>query len=394
MYIRVYREDIIEGLQKASGIIPAKSGAAYLRSIWIRAEGEKVEIIATDSSVEFRGTYTAEVLEPGLVGIQGRDFVEYIRDLYPGQISLKEDKESGNLIIKQGGHSERKMPVNDPLWFNAPLDFPDDKTRAPAMWSGDFIQEMLEKIVYCISDDEAMEAISCLNIKPVGNGKIDVCGMDGSRFVLLGVIHDDLHALLPPEGMLIQKKYLAELKKWIGGGEVELSLDDRRIFFRSGKHNEIFSLPVSSYNYPEYTAFMSKLKDNPDLSTLSLKRREISSSLKRMLGFNKSNTNRSAFYDFSDASSGKLSISAKDSESGEALEIIDVTYEGNIKNISFNTLSILEVISHFNSESLNLVMSGNEGPCGISGGDDPGYTAIIMPMKIVDEVYYKEEDVK
>lgn len=33
MFLRVEKENIIEGLQKAANIIPSKSGAAYLRSI-------------------------------------------------------------------------------------------------------------------------------------------------------------------------------------------------------------------------------------------------------------------------------------------------------------------------------------------------------------------------
>ena len=38
MKLSVNKEQIIEGLQKAAAIIPAKAGAAYLRSIWLKAE--------------------------------------------------------------------------------------------------------------------------------------------------------------------------------------------------------------------------------------------------------------------------------------------------------------------------------------------------------------------
>ncbi|MDE7064527.1 MAG: DNA polymerase III subunit beta, partial [Desulfovibrionaceae bacterium] len=70
------KEQIIEGLQKAAAIIPAKTGAAYLRSVWLKAEGENVSIMATDANIEFSGSYPAQVAEPGLVGVQGRAFVD------------------------------------------------------------------------------------------------------------------------------------------------------------------------------------------------------------------------------------------------------------------------------------------------------------------------------
>ena len=56
MLFTVKKENIIEGLQKAAGIIPTRAGAAYLRSLWIKAEGEVLTIMATDANIEFTGT--------------------------------------------------------------------------------------------------------------------------------------------------------------------------------------------------------------------------------------------------------------------------------------------------------------------------------------------------
>ena len=40
-----------------------------------------------------------------------------------------------------------------------------------------------------------------------------------------------------------------------------------------------------------------------------------------------------------------------------------------------------------------LILTGGEGPCGVRGEDDPEYTVIVMPMKIVEETYYSEEGI-
>jgi len=102
MYLKVYKEEVIEGLQRAANIIPQRTGAAYLRSIWLKAENNRLELLSTDSNIEFRGSYTAEVTEPGLVGVQGRSFVELLRRLPAGQISLKVDDSAPVLQIEQG----------------------------------------------------------------------------------------------------------------------------------------------------------------------------------------------------------------------------------------------------------------------------------------------------
>lgn len=390
MYIKVYKEDVIEGLQKAASIIPAKSGAAYLRSIWLKAEGNGLEILATDSSIEFRGSYTAEVIEPGLAGVQGRNFVDLIRKLSSGQISFKLDEESGNLLIEQG-RRKYKLPTNDSVWFQNFSEFPEGDPAGPVIWAGDFIQELIDKVSYCISDDDAMDAIACLFIKPVEDGKIDACGLNGHQFALLRFIHDDLHSMLPAGGILVQKKYLGELKKWINGNDVELNIGDKRLFLRTVDHKETFSLPLSSYQYPDYMNFMSRIEEGA-VSNLQINRKEASEALDRLLIFNTEN-NRCTFYDFANASSGELILSATGQDTGSATEVLDCQYEGDIKKISFPTRNLIEIFSHYNSGGLKLIMSGSEGPCGIKGEEDQEYTVIIMPMKIIDDTYYSEETV-
>lgn len=386
MYIKVYKEDVIEGLQKAASIIPAKSGAAYLRSIWLKAEDGKVEILATDSSIEFRGSYTAEVIEPGLAGVQGRSFVDLVKKLSSGQISFKLDEESGNLLIEQG-RRKYKLPTNDSVWFQNFSEFPESDN--PVIWAGDFIQELIDRLIYCISDDDAMDAIACLNIKPKEDGKIDACGLNGHQFAMLRFMHDDLHAMLPASGILIQKKYLGELKKWLGGNEVDLSLGDKRLFLRSSDRSETFSLPLSSYQYPDYMNFLSRLSG--ETSSLSIDRKEITEALDRLLIFNTDN-NRCTYYDFK-ASPGEVVLSSTGQDTGSATEILEGQYQGDIAKIAFPTRNLIEIISHYNSKGLKMVMSGSEGPCGIFGEEDPDYTVIIMPMKIVDDTYYSEETV-
>ena len=91
MLFLVKKENIIEGLQKAAGIIPNRSGAAFLRSVWLEAKGDVLTIMATDANIEFTGTYPAEVKEEGLVGVNGRNFVDLIRRLPAGDLRNRGD---------------------------------------------------------------------------------------------------------------------------------------------------------------------------------------------------------------------------------------------------------------------------------------------------------------
>lgn len=384
MKITINKENIIEGLQKAAAIIPAKAGATYLRSIWLKAADGKLSVMATDANIEFIGQYEAKVLEEGLIGVQGRAFVDLIRQLPPGEIDLTLDETSGNLLLEQG-RRKYKLPVSGADWFQNFSQFPKEES---IIWSGDFLQDILEKVTFCISDDDAMDAIACLYMKPTGNGRIDVCGLNGHQFALVSFMHDELATRLPEEGILIQKKYLQDIKKWLGDDEIELNITDKRLYLRSMDKAESLSLPRASHIYPDYSIFMNKI-DEEGVCPMNLDRKEGMEALSRILIFN----TQTDLCTYMDLSATEVSLSAQGQDVGSASECLDVNYTGDISRIAFPTRNLYEVFGHFISTRLDMLLTGKEGPCGIRGAEDPDYTVIIMPMTISDTSYYSEDDV-
>ena len=384
MKLTVNKEQIIEGLLKAVAIIPAKAGAQYLRSIWLKAEDGALSVMSTDANIEFTGRYQAEVAQPGLIGVQGRAFVDLVRQLPSGVLHLSLDEASGNLLIEQGRRSY-KLPVSGAEWFQNFSTFPEENT---VTWSGDFLQDVLDKVTFCISEDDAMDAIACLCMKPKGNGRIDVCGLNGHQFALVSFTHDELAERLPEEGILIQKKYLQDIKKWLGVDEIELNITEKRLYLRSLGKAETLSLPRAAHQYPDYNIIMSKLASG-DMHPMTLERKGAMEALGRILIFN-TESDRCTYMDLS---ASEALLSAQGQDVGSASESLEVTYGGDIKRIAFPTRSLMDVLGHFVSAKIDMMLTGAEGPCGVRGADDPDYTVIIMPMKVSETTYYSEEDV-
>lgn len=384
MKLTVNKEQIIEGLLKAVAIIPAKAGAQYLRSIWLKADESGLSVMSTDANIEFTGCYQAEVAEPGLIGVQGRAFVDLVRQLPSGVLHLSLDEASGNLLLEQGRRSY-KLPVSGAEWFQNFSTFPEENT---VTWSGDFLQDVLDKVTFCISEDDAMDAIACLCMKPRGNGRIDVCGLNGHQFALVSFTHDELAERLPEEGILIQKKYLQDIKKWLGVDEIELNITEKRLYLRSLGKAETLSLPRAAHQYPDYNIFMSKLASG-DMHPMTLERKEAMEALGRILIFN-TESDRCTYMDLS---ASEALLSAQGQDVGSANENLEVAYGGDIKRIAFPTRSLMDVLGHFVSARIDMMLTGAEGPCGVRGADDPDYTVIIMPMKVSETTYYSEEDV-
>lgn len=383
MLLKLFRDDIIEGLQKSASIIPAKTGAAFLRTIWLKVEDGSLKVMSTDSNLEFSGSYPAEIVEDGLAGVQGRSFYDLIRKLPAGQITLKAEEDGQHLAIEQGSR-RYKLPTNEKSWFQDFAEFPEENT---VFWSGDFLSDLIDRIAYCLGEEDA-EAISCLYMSRSRTTEhIEVCGLNGHQFAMYRFLHEDLKALVPDGGILIQRRYLGELKKWLAADEIELNAAGKRLFFRTGDKKETFSLPLNFAQYPDYTTFLGKVLRESS-AVLTVDRLELVDALERIAIFN-TDSNRCVYLDLN---GGEVTLSSQGQDVGKANETLEVQFTGDVKRIAFPTRNLIEILSHFSSEKVAFKFTGAEGPCGLEGADDPEYLVIIMPMKITEETYYNEED--
>ncbi|ACV69753.1 DNA polymerase III subunit beta [Desulfohalobium retbaense] len=389
MLVRISKEQVLSGFQKAAGIIPMKTGAAFLRTIWLEAKDNHLTIMSTDSKLEFSGSYPAQVETPGLIGVPGKKFYDLFRKLPPGEITLHAADSEDHVLLEQG-RRKYKLPTNDASWFQPFSAFPEDEA---VLWSGDFLKEIINRITYCVADDESMNGMNCLKITPWPNSEaVEACGLNGHQFALMRFLNPDIHAILPQDdegedsGILIAKNYLLELKKWLSSDEIYFTIDQKRLFFTNGKKNEIFSLPLSTYKFPKYETFLSNFQN--ETSKLNIGRDEILDALERVALFNTENQ-RCSYFVFD---STEMIVYSQGQETGEATESLGVEYSGDLKKIAFPTTTLIEVLSHFQSEMITFEFTGVEGPCKITGKEDSGYLVVVMPMHVAEETYYVEEE--
>jgi len=67
---------------------------------------------------------------------------------------------------------------------------------------------------------------------------------------------------------------------------------------------------------------------------------------------------------------------------GNAKEELEINYSGEPLNLGFNGKYFVEALQVMNSEKIKAYINTEKSPCLIEGDDDPGFTSIIMPMKI------------
>lgn len=382
MDVKVSRDHITGILQKAGNITPARAAMASLRAIWLQAEGATLTCISTDASVEYVGSCAATVATSGIVGVDGKNLVELVCKLPAGEIHLRLDDASGNLLVEQG-RRKYKLPTVGAEWFAQPRPFPEQ----PVLVAGDVIQEILERVRFCISTEVASEAIGCLMLRRAGQS-IEAVGLNGSNMAMLSVHNADLCAMIPEAGMLIAEKHLNFIKKTLPNDEVEVATCGKFLHFRHGQGAESFSVPLSTYVMPSLDLVIERATKQ-SVPVLHVQRTDLEEALARTAIFN-TVTDRAVKFLIEPT---HMTITPNGTEAGEASEVIDATYEGSNVTISFPSLKLREILGHFASQTVHMRMHEPESPCCITGDDDPDYMTIIMPMKVVTTVYYSENEV-
>jgi DNA polymerase-3 subunit beta len=187
---------------------------------------------------------------------------------------------------------------------------------------------------------------------------------------------------------MIAKPYLVELKKWLTDKSIYFTVDKKRLFFTNQNTTEIFSLPLNYDQYPNYNAFFTFFEG--ETSRMRVDKEELMDSLERLLIFN-TETQRCSYFVFDDQ---ELIIYSQGQDTGEATESLPIEFEGQLDKIIFPTKNVIDVLHHFQSPVVEFEYTLNNGPCKITGDDDPGYLVIIMPVQVDEETYYTDESME
>ena len=383
MKCQVLKEDIVEGVQLAANIIPAKTGTAYLRTIWLETRENTLTIMATDSNIEFTGTYPAQVVTAGRVGIHGKKFSDLIRKLPPGELTFEADPAGSTILIHQG-KKKYKVPLNNPSWFQEFQAMPE---AIGGTWPGELLQRVIDKISFCINDEEDTGAMNCIKFTPLDQGVVEVCGMNGHQFGMIRFTTPDIHGSLGTDGVLIAKKDLNEIAKWLRPEDIFVSIGDKRMFLRSAKGHELMSVPRRTHEFPNYRNFIDSY-ESLFQCTLEVDKYELTDALERISLFN-TQSSKSTYLHFNPT---ELGLSCHGQEFGEGSEIIAAQFQGTLDMIAIPTRILLEILSHFTSTKITFRLAGPLDPCKITGQDDPDYFVITMPVEITEDTYYTEEE--
>src|SRR5512141_1017736 len=107
MKLTISKEQIINGLQAVQNIVSSRTTLPILSNVLLRAEGNSLELTATDLDVTITSAVEARVKKPGATTIPAKKLWGIVREVGQGEIEM--DVDDKNVTSLQCGSSFFKI---------------------------------------------------------------------------------------------------------------------------------------------------------------------------------------------------------------------------------------------------------------------------------------------
>lgn len=371
MEFRINKENILRGLTKVQGITGKRTSIPITSNVLIFTEEAHLSVLATDLEIAFQGAYEADVLSDGRAAVPSRKFFEIVKD-FPSNLVVVKELENKWIQI-----ADKKVEYN--IVGMETDDFPGIPNIEGAELfniDGDSFRNMIEKTIYAVMSDEGRAHLAGVFFETIVEGdvkKLRMVSTDGHRLSRIDVPMNREQEFTIEGGVIIPKSGILEVQKLLeGGGTVNIGFKDNNFIVR--KDREALIIRLIEGEFPDYELIIPK----KNKGELRVEKKSFLMMLKRMTILS-SDKYRSIRCKINKEQMETITINP---EIGESREVVSVVYDGEDIEMAFNPRYLMDAISAMESEEVIFKIEDDENPCVLQGESDPGFLAVVMPMRI------------
>jgi DNA polymerase III subunit beta len=369
MEFKINRETFLDGIQKTLGIVEKKTTIPILNNILLKAEDNKIKIIATDREIILISDYDADVAENGEITVSAKKIYEMVREIQSEIITFVQMNNIIKISAQRAFYKIPGLPAED---------FPsiaDDKDIPLYKIKGILIKDLINKTSFAMAADESRKNLNGVLLEEGVDGVDHLLRMvatDGHRLALAkGVTSGPF--LKTGKGIIIPRKGLMEIKKIIDENE-EVKIGLHKNMFIVKTENTLLKVSLVDADYPDYKKVLATEKG----IRVVLEKEYFLHALRRMSVVS-SERYGGVIISFS---KGKLTLNSTNLDVGEATEEIDIEYDGEVIDSGFNVNYLIDAISVISKDQIVFEVGVGLKPSLIKQVDDDSYLCIIMPLKI------------
>jgi DNA polymerase-3 subunit beta len=372
MKLTIERAALLKALGHVQSAVERRNTIPILSNVLLSAERDKLSFSATDLDMEIIDEAFAQVDQPGQITAPAHTLYEIVRKLPDGaDVSLTFNGEDPRLTV-QAGRSRFSLPVLPAGDF--PVMSSEGLTSRMTVDAGDLIR-LIDKTRFAISAEETRYYLNGLYIHTVtDNGvlKLRAVATDGSRLALAEMAAPEGAAGTP--GVIVPRKTIGEARRLLddAGESVELAVSPQKVRFEV--NGAALTSKVIDGNFPDYTRVIPK--DNNRLVRVDAKLFAQAVDRVATISAEKSRSVRMAI------ESGRVVLTVRNMEAGQAVEELEIDYDGDAFELSFNARYLMDITDQISGEHAELRFGGPNDPALVLDPGDADVQYILMPLRV------------
>ena len=366
MKFKIEKRSFLKVLQRVHAIVEKRNSMPILSNVLIEASDSKVNVVATDLEIFIKDACKAEVTEEGTLTVNCKKFFEIIKELPEEDIEIA-TMEGEKLNVKSA-RARFSIPGLGAKEFPA---FPVFDEAALSEIETDTIKEMIDKTLFATSTDETRYNINGVLLEKEED-RIKMVATDGHRLAFLEREGKNIPGL--EKGVILPRKGVMEVRKLLDEKEAPLFLGFTENNLTVKKGEAQMSVRLIEGEFPDYRQVIPEKTDK----IFTVGRESFSASLKRVSILSSDKIKGVKFA----LSSGKLVLSSSTPENGEAVETLDVGYDGSDIEIAFNARYFIEVLEAIDTDEVKVELKEQLTPGVLKEAGSSDFTYVIMPMRL------------
>ena len=367
-FIRANRDAILKPLQTVAGIVERRHTLPILANVLLTKEGEKVSFLATD--VEIQIQTTAELgagKDSGATTVAARKLIDILRALPDGaEVSMKVENNRATIQAGRSRFALQTLGADDfptvavNQAFSASFELPQRQ-----------LKHLFQMVHFAMAQQDIRYYLNGLLLVTDGSS-VKVVATDGHRLAFCQAEVEG--ASLAKHEVIIPRKTVLELQRLLGDSDDPVAIDvaSNQVRFRFGEVEMISKLVEGKF--PDYqrvipSGYTKKLVLPREVLAASLARASILTSDKFKgvrLGM----------------SPATLRIQTSNAEQEEAIDELEVDYDGDALEIGFNVSYLQDVLGNLKSDDVQLEFGDPNTSALLTVPGDDGFKYVVMPMRI------------
>jgi len=372
MKLTIERAALLKALGHVQSAVERRNTIPILSNVLLSADRDRLSFSATDLDLEIIDEALAQVDQPGQITAPAHTLYEIVRKLPEGSdVSLSFTGEDPRLTVA-AGRSRFNLPVLPAGDF--PVMSSDGLSGRIGVDVGDLIR-LIDKTKFAISTEETRYYLNGLYIHTVVEGgvaKLRAVATDGHRLALAEMLAPEGSAGSP--GVIVPRKTINEARRLLedAGESLDLALSPQKIRFEFG--GAALTSKVIDGNFPDYVRVIPR--DNDKVMMVDNKLFAQAVDRVATISAEKSRSVRMAI------EPGRVILTVRNMEAGQAVEEIEVDYAGDSFELSFNARYLLDVTDQITADQAEFRFGGPNDPALVLDPTDPDVRYVLMPLRV------------